>query len=66
MFGKIFTEFNSYVSGEKLYYRYNFTKQKIKEKYGLDGNVSEDELLSLLNLHKIYDYRTLRYSLKRA
>lgn len=52
--------------GEKLYHRYNFTKQKIKEKYGLDGNVSEDELLSLLNLHKIYDCGTLRYSLKRA
>lgn len=51
--------------GEKLYHRYNFTKQKIKERYGLEGNVSEEELLTLLNLHKIYDCGTLRYSLRR-
>lgn len=52
--------------GEKLYHRYNFTKQKIKERYGIEGNASEEELLTLLNLHKIYDCGTLRYSLKRS
>lgn len=50
---------------ETLYHRFSFIKQDLVKKYGFPSTSTEDEMLNVLGLSKIYDCGTLRYLLTK-
>jgi hypothetical protein len=49
------------VNGKERVHKFNFRKDRIAKKYGLDRNLTERELTEQIGVHRIYDCGLIRY-----